>query len=246
MISVLYIAAHEIRRLFKNSMAWIMLAVVQFVLAIFFFLIISQFINSSSFANYGVTEIVVVGFLQIAGVMLLLIVPFITMRTFSEERQTGSIKLLLSSPISISELVLGKYLGILCYLLVLLVTIMLMPLSLLLGTDIDLLQLLSAFLALLLLTSSFVAIGLFVSSLASQPVIAAVSTFGILLMLWIINVAANTSSALLGDIFSYMSLLSHYHDLLDGVLNSTDIIYYLLVSTVFIILSIWYLDNERI
>jgi ABC-2 type transport system permease protein len=249
MKSILHIATHELRRLFKSPLAWIMFAVVQFLLAIFFLLILGKFIDpaaASLFANYGVTEIVVVGLLRIAGIILLLITPFITMHTFSEERQTGSIKLLLSSPISMTELVLGKYLGVICYLFLLLLLIYLMPLSLLMRAELDLLQLLSGFLGLVLLTSSFAAIGLFVSSLTSQSAVAAISTFGVLFVLWIMNMAGNTGSELFREILIYTSLLNHYHNLLDGVFNSADVTYYLLVTGVFIILSIWRLDNERL
>ncbi len=248
MKSIFHIAAHELRRLFKSPLAWILFAVVQFLLAIFFLLILSQFIDptaASLFANYGATEIVVVGLLQIAGIILLLITPFVTMYTFSEERQSGCIKLLLSSPISVTELVLGKYLGVICYLFLLLSLIALMPLSLLMGTELDLLQLLSGIIGLILLASSFAAIGLFVSSLTSHSAVAAISTFGILFVLWIMNMAGNTGSDLFREILTYSSLLNHYHNFLDGIFNSADVIYYLLVTTVFIALSIWRLDNER-
>lgn len=246
---IYFIATHELKRLFRSPLAWIIFAIVQFLLAIFFLLILSQFTNPAAatlFANHGVTEIVVVGLLQIAGVILLLITPFVTMHTFSEERQSGCIKLLLSSPISMTELVLGKYLGIIGYLFLLLSLIILMPLSLLMGTELDLLQLLSAILGLVLLTSSFAAIGLFVSSLTSQPAVAAISTFGVLFVLWIMNMTGNTGSELFREILTYTSLLNHYHHLLDGIFNSADVVYYLLISTLFIILSIWRLDNERL
>ncbi|MCH9048525.1 MAG: ABC transporter permease subunit [Proteobacteria bacterium] len=244
-----HIATHELRRLFKSPLAWILFAVVQFLLAIFFLLILSQYMDpaaASLFANYGVTEIVVVGLLQIAGIILLLITPFVTMHTFSEERQSGCIQLLLSSPISMTELVLGKYLGVICYLFLLLSLIALMPLSLLMGTELDLLQLLSGIIGLILLASSFAAIGLFMSSLTSLPAVAAISTFGILFVLWIMNMAGSTGSELFREILTYASLLKHYHNLLDGIFNSADVIYYLLVSTLFIVLSIWRLDSERL
>ncbi len=249
MNTIFHIATHELRRLFKSPLAWILFAVVQFLLAIFFLLILSQYMDpaaASLFANYGVTEIVVVGLLQIAGIILLLITPFVTMHTFSEERQSGCIKLLLSSPISVTELVLGKYLGVICYLFLLLSLIALMPLSLLMGTELDLLQLLSGIIGLILLASSFAAIGLFMSSLTSLPAVAAISTFGILFVLWIMNMAGSTGSELFREILTYASLLKHYHNLLDGIFNSADVIYYLLVSTLFIVLSIWRLDSERL
>lgn len=249
MSTIFYIAIHELKRLFKSPLAWIIFAIVQLLLAIFFLVILRQYIDpatASLFANYGATEIIVVGLLQLAGIILLLITPFVTMHTFSEERQTGSILLLLSSPISITELVLGKYLGVIAYLFLLLSLIALMPLSLLMGTELDLLQLLSALIGLILLCSSFAAIGLFVSALSHQPAVAAIGTFGVLFVLWIMNMVGNTGSELFVEILIYASLLNHYHHLLDGVFNSVDVIYYLLISSLFIILSIWRLDNERL
>ena len=92
----------------------------------------------------------------------------------------------------------------------------------------------------------FCAIGLFVSSTTSQSAVAAISTFGVLFVLWIMNMAGNTGSEVFREILSYASLLNHYHNFLDGVFNSADVIYYLLVTSVFIILSIWRLDHERL
>jgi ABC-2 type transport system permease protein len=128
----------------------------------------------------------------------------------------------------------------------LLALIALMPLSLQLGTDIDLLQLAAGLLALLLLMASFAAIGLFISTLTSQPAVAAIITFGVLFMLWIITLAADTGSEMVKVVFSYISLLNHYNNLIAGVFNSADVCYYLIISITFIVLSIWRLDGVRL
>lgn len=246
MNSIITIALHECRLLFKSPLAWIILAVVEFLLAVLFLILLNQFLNPSPWlAGRGVTEIVIAGLLQIAGIILLLATPFITMRVFSEERRSGTINLLYSSPVSLTQLVLGKYLGIMIFLLLLLLLIALMPLSLQMGTDIDLLQFSSGMLGLLLLMGSFAAIGLFVSTLTSQPSVAAVITFGILFMLWIINLAANTGSDWFREVFTYLSLLNHYNNLINGLFNTVDVIYYLITITGFVALSIWRLDTER-
>ena len=222
MKTVLIIAAHELRRLFKSPLAWIILAIVELLLAILFFIMLSQFLSPTPwYEGHGVTEIVAAGLLQIAGVILLLVTPFMTMRIFSEERRTGTIRLLFSSPISITEMVLGKFFGILGFLCVTLIIIALMPLSLLLGTPLDLLQFGSGLLGLFLLMASFAAIGLFISALTSQPAVAAIATFAILFM------------------------LNHYSNLIDGIFDSTDVIYYLITIATFITLCIVRLDAER-
>lgn len=242
---IAHIAVNELRRLFKSPLAWIILAIVQFLVAIFFYLLLSQFMGAAN-SGQGLTATVVAGILQISGIILLLVSPLLTMRLFSEEYRIGTIKLLLSSPVSITELVLGKYIGILVFYLSILVMIALMPISLMAGTELDLGQLLSGLLGLALLVSAFAAIGLFISTLTAQPSVAAISTFGVLFVLWIINAAGNSASEQMAQVFSYLSLLRHFDNLLDGLFNSVDVIYYLLVSISFIILSIWRLDAQHI
>ncbi|MEE9552391.1 MAG: ABC transporter permease, partial [Gammaproteobacteria bacterium] len=142
--------------------------------------------------------------------------------------------------------VLGKYLGILCFLLIMLALIALMPFSLYLGTTLDFGQLCSALLGLFLLMSSFAAIGLFISSLTRQTAVAAITTFGALFVLWMLNLAADTGSETFQTIFTYLSLLRHYDILIEGIFNSVDVIYYLIISVTFIVLSIIRVDSQRI
>ena len=247
MQGIIAIAGHELKRIFRSLLAWVILAVVEFLVAILFLILLNQFLNPAPWlAGRGVTEIVAAGLLQISGIIFLLVTPFITMRSFSEERRTGTIQLLYSSPVTLTELVLGKYFGIIGFLLITLVLIALMPVSLLMGTSIDLAQLGSGLLGLFLLVASFAAIGVFVSTLTSQTSIAAIVTFGILFMLWIINLAAGTGSESFRTIFMYLSPLNHFNNLVDGLFKSTDVIYYLIITVTFNTLSIWRLDAERI
>lgn len=246
MKNIVTIAANELRRLFLSPFAWIILATLQFLLAIFFYLLLAKFMQPASWhAGRGLTETVVVGLLQVAGLLLLLIAPFITMRLLSDELRSGTIKLLFSSPVSITELVLGKYLGIMTFFLCLLCLVALLPLSLIVGTKIDLGLLLTGLTALFLLGSAFAAIGLFISSLSKSPAIAAVSSFILTFLLWIIHVANDPASEQIQTISNYLSLQKHFNALLSGAFNSVDIIYYLLITALFIGLSIWRLDALR-
>ena len=179
MANIGLIAAHELRRLFKSPLAFSLLAVVQFLLAIFFYLLLAQFMQPAR-ATGGLTEVVVAGLYQIAGVIMLLVSPFLTMRLIAEERRLGTIKLLYSSPISLTELVLGKYLGLFVFYCLMLLMVSLMPATLLFGASLDLGQIAAGLIGLLLLMSAFAAIGLFVSALTQQPAVAAIATFGVL------------------------------------------------------------------
>src|SRR5690606_20858052 len=126
----------------------------------------------------GVTDIVAVPVLATATSLLLLIVPLLTMRVFAEERRSGTLMLLRSSPVSAAQIVLGKYLGLVAMLAVLVAMVVLMPVSLALGTTLDWGKLAAATLGLMLMVSAFAAAGLFLSSLTRQPMLAAVAAFG--------------------------------------------------------------------
>jgi len=244
MNNIILIATNELRRFFKSPLAWIILAIIQFLVAIFFYVPLVMYLQPTSTAS-GLTDTVVATMYGFAAYIILIISPLLTMRLISEERQLGTIKLLFSSPISITEIVLGKFLGITIFYLLILLMITLMPVSLLFGTQLDLGQIASSLVGLFLLTTSIASIGLFLSSLTNSPTISAVSTFGVLLFLLIIKVGGTNSSSMSALIFSYISIDSHYSNFLTGLFNSSDIFYYIILTTFFIILCIWRLDAER-
>jgi|TARA_B100000470_G_scaffold79012_1_gene60770 ABC-2 type transport system permease protein len=243
--NIILIASNELRRFFKSPLAWIILALVQFLVAIFFYVPLVTYLQPASVAS-GLTDAVVSTMYGFAAYVILIISPLITMRLIAEERQLGTIKLLFSSPISITEIVLGKFFGITIFYILILMLITLMPASLLFGTHLDLGQVASAFIGLLLLMTSIASIGLFLSSLTNSPVIAAISTFGVLFFLLIIKIGGTNSSLETAEIFSYLSLVDHYNNFLSGLFNSIDFFYYILLTIFFIILCIWRLDTERI
>ncbi|MFT5549516.1 MAG: ABC-2 type transport system permease protein [Gammaproteobacteria bacterium] len=247
---ILTIAKREISTLFLSPLAWIILAVVQVLLGYMFlaqidnfFLLQPQLLQLDNVP--GVTDIVIAPLFSLAAIILLMIMPLITMRSIAEEKRNKTLTLLISSPISMTEIVLGKFLGLFFFVFILVSLLMLMPLSLFIGTAIDVGKLLSIYISMLLLLSSFAAIGLYLSSLTENQTIAAVGTFGALLMLWIIDWIGE---ALPGnqDVVSYLSLLQHHQTMLEGVFNTADVAYYLIFITVFLVLTIRQLDRERL
>jgi ABC-2 type transport system permease protein len=244
------IAAHELRRMFLSPLAWSVLAVEQLILAYFFLIGIDNYLAlqprlAMMQGAPGITDMVVVPLLGDASIFLLFAVPMLTMRLISEERRGQTLSLLLSAPVSMTEIVLGKFLGVTIFFLILVAMIGVMPLSLLMGGTIDFGMYAAAMLGVALLTASFIAVGLFMSTLTVQPAIAAVSTFGILLGLWIIDWVGADRSGEYSGLFGYFSILRHYQSLLKGVFNSSDVIYYLLFIVTFIVLSIRRLDADR-
>ncbi|MCW8828301.1 MAG: ABC transporter permease subunit [Gammaproteobacteria bacterium] len=245
-----HIAARELRSLFLSPLAWTILAVVQFILAWMFLGQLDTYIAYQSQIAMmenppGATEVIVAPLFSSATLILLLVIPLLTMRLVSEERRAGTLPLLLSAPVSMDEIVLGKYLGLLGFLAIMLGLVTLMPLSLLSLGTLDFGLLASNLIGVALMVAAFAAAGLFMSTLTAQPVVAAISTFGLLLLLWIIewtgqSISGNTT------VISYLSLQSHYEALLRGLFDSSDIVYYLLFITTFLVLSIRRLDAERL
>lgn len=243
---ILRIAAFELRRLFASPLAWLLLATLQFLAAMFFYVLLSRYLEAGrSHGSHGITEVVAAGTLQITGIVVLLVTPFLTMRLFSEEQRSGTISLLFSSPVTVTQLVLGKYLGTLLFLFLALGMIALMPLSLLPGVPLDPGLLAAGLLGLALLMLTFTAVGLFITTLTAQPAAAAGATFGALFLLWIIHSAGNNAGGPAAAVINWLSMLRHYNQLLSGVVSSVDVCYFLLLATVFVLLSIWRLDAMR-
>ena len=247
---ILTIAKREFRSMFLSPLAWVILAVVQVILAWSFFSSLDAFFNIqanlSTIKNApGVTDLVAGPLFEVSSIVILMIMPLLTMRLISEEKRNKTMSLLLSAPVSISEIVLGKYLGLLFFIVTLLVLIILMPLSLAMGTELDFIKIFSGVLGLFLMLSAFGAAGLYMSSLTENPMIAAISTFGLLLLLLMIN---TNNASINGDIsiLNYLSLQTHFSALLRGILNTRDIAYFALFIFGFIVLAIRQLETQRL
>lgn len=252
---MLTVARNEFSRLFVSPLAWIILAVVQVLLGLLFTMSVADLMqNPQLISKYsGVSEIVGVGLFRFATIVLLVVIPLITMRAFAEERKSGTLDLLLASPTSLTGLVVGKFLGVLGFLTVMLGLIAIMPYSLLLGTPLDTGMLAAGLLGLWLMMGAFAAAGTFISSLTREPTIAAIGSFGLLLAIWLLHAVSffGWQPTVLGitlptnEIARRVSLIGHYKHLLYGVFDSGDVAYYILFSGMFLALTVQRLDMER-
>jgi ABC-2 type transport system permease protein len=246
---ILTIALRELKSLFLSPLAWSILAVVQVILAFLFLGRVEQYqIYQPQLLAMenppGLTEIVVPELFGNAAIILLLIVPLLTMRLVAEERRNRSLPLLFSAPVTMTEVVLGKYFGVLFFLLLLLAMIALMPLSLLIGGSLDYGLFFSALLGLALLLAGFAAVGLCVSTLTQHPTVAAIGGFGALLLFWVLDWSGQGAAS--GSVLAYLSLFNHYKPFLEGVFDSADALYHLLLIATFLVFSIRRLDADRL
>ncbi|MDH4274163.1 MAG: ABC transporter permease subunit [Gammaproteobacteria bacterium] len=250
MSGIWVIAGREIRSLFLSPLAWIVLTVVEFLLAYLFLGQVKLFLSVqprlAGMDNApGVTEVVVAELFRNTAVIALMVIPILTMRLISEERRNQTLTLLFSAPVSMAEIVLGKYLGVMSFFAVMWAMVASMPLMLYMGGQLDLGMYAAGLLGGILLVGAFCAAGLYLSTLTLYPAVAAISTFGLLLLLWVIEWAGKVGDSVLNNILTYISIMHHYESLIEGVFSSADIVYYLLFIITFLILSIRRLDARR-
>lgn len=244
---IMTIAGKELRAMFTSPLAWVVLAFVQLILAWIFLLRIDYFLSAQAQIGRvpnapGLTEIAIVPMFGIASIVLLMSVPLLTMRMISEERRNQTMTLLMAAPISMSEIVLGKFLALIAFLALINLSILLMALSLLAGGTVDLGLLAANLLGLMLLGASFAAIGLFISCLTNHPVVAAMLSLATFLGLWIMNIAASDPESVL----NVLSLLKHFEGFMNGSIAVTDLVYFSLLIITFLILSVRRLDADRL
>lgn len=244
---MLAIAGREFRQFFISPLGWVILAVVQIILAWLFLSSIDQYMTwQAKLATLknspGITDWVVEPLYNNLIMIIILIMPLITMRLISDERRMKTMSLLFSSPLSSIQIVLGKYLGVLGFFLVLVVVATLMPISLLLGGTLDMGKLIGCVITALLMVSSLSAIGLFFSSLTAYPAISAISTFGFILLLWVVSLAARYEPE---SMFHWFSLTHHYRWLLQGIMDTRSIAYFMIITVMFLGFTILKLYTER-
>jgi len=249
MSMIIIIAKRELLALLKSPMAWVIAAVVQAIIAYMFIINLDYYVGiqgrlAAAESAPGLTELVVMPTLVAAAWVLLVVSPLVTMRLFSDELRQNSIALLFSAPVSMAEIVFGKFLSLVIYLLLLTTLILLMPLTLLFGSPLDLGMLLSGCLGLLLVSLSYLALGLFIACITKSTVVSAITSTGVLLMLWLIELSLKTGES--GEFISYVSMLHHFIPLMKGVFSSVDLLYYLMFIALFLLLSIKQLEFSRV
>ncbi|MFC2020873.1 ABC transporter permease [Chloroflexota bacterium] len=228
------IALKEFKSYLSSPMAYVVTGI---------FLVASGFFFSISPSTYMETS--VNGFLQTGVILLLLFAPLLTMRLLAEERKLGTIELLLTAPVRDSEVILGKFLGSLGILTVMLALTLYYPLLLIIFGDPDIGPIVTGYLGLLLLGYTGLAVGIFTSSLTSNQIVAAVVAIGILIALYFVGYAAGFLPEALGEVISYFSLSFYFPDFMRGIIDTRGIVYYLSITILFIFLAIRSLENSR-
>lgn len=252
MRNILAIAGKELRSYFSSPIAYIVIGLFAFLYGYFYALYLQAFVRQGlNLGQFGTQQALNINqdmlrpILQNATVLLLFVLPAMTMRTYAEERRSGTIELLLTSPLTDLQIVLGKFLGTFAlYCVMLGVTLVHMGVLFIYGNP-EWLPIATSYLGLLLLGGSFLSLGLFVSTLTTNQIVAYIVTFSVFLLLWIISWIGSVSTGFVSDLTSYLSVIEHFDDFSKGVIDTTHVIYYLSLITFGLFLTAKSVDTER-
>jgi ABC-2 type transport system permease protein len=241
MRNIFTIAAKELKLFFISPIAYVVAFAIFLILGILFY----ASILGAAFQQSAPSIQAIIG--PLATIMLFT-TPAITMRSLAEEQKTGTLEILLTAPVRDWEVVIGKWLGSLFFIIIVLGVTWIYPIILnsIVDPGIDQGLMLTNYLGLLLLIGSFLAIGVACSSLFSNQIAAFFATMGILLALWMIGYPAAIMGDTGGGIFSYLDMGGHFYDsFFRGVIELKDIIYYLSVIALALFLGSVSVDARR-
>ncbi len=238
MSNILTITVKELKTYFVSPIAYVVFAVFFIISGWLFFNIISyynlqtlQYITQPAMLeSLDLIEMVLRPHSYNLSIILLLMIPVLTMRLWAEEKRAGTAELLLTSPVRLTEIVLGKYLASLILLVVMMILAFQYPLILIIFGNPEPGPIITTHLGLLLMGAAFLSVGFFASSLTDNQIVAAIVGFGALLFFWVISWASHTVGATFGEVLSYLSLTEHFEDLSKGILDTKDIVFFLSFS----------------
>ena len=253
MSNVIAIAQKELKSYFSSPIAYITIGFFALLYGYFFVAILSYFVRQSMQMNQfqggpqalNINQVLIRQLLQNVTILILFIMPMVTMRTYSEEKRSGTIELLLTSPLTDLQIILGKFLGALAlWATMLAVSLIHIGLLFVYGNP-EWKPIATAYLGLLLLGGCFISVGLFISSLTKNQIVAGMVTFGVFLFLWVITWIGGFSGPTIDSLTQYLSIIDHYDDFGKGVLDTTHLIYYVSFITFGLFLTAKSVDSER-
>jgi ABC-2 type transport system permease protein len=243
----------EIRVYFTSPIAYAVLTIFLMIAGYFFYSIFAFFtlasmqsaMNPMMARDLNVADSVMRPLFSNLSVILLLLMPIVTMRLFAEERRSGTIELLLTYPVRDGAVLIGKYLAALTLYAIMVAPTLLYPGIVLYFTRLEWGPLVTGYLGLLLMGAMFLAVGVFASSLTENQIVAAVTTFGILLMFWVVGWSADSLGGTWGAVLQHLSILEHNDSFAKGVIATKDVIYYVDFTLLALFLTLRSLEARR-
>ncbi len=252
MRNIWVIAKKEINSYFASPIAYLLMTMFAVIFGFFFWNVLGYFVSVGLQQQLGgrsfpmnINEQIIRPLLSNVSVIGLFLLPLITMRLFAEEKRSGTIELLLTSPVTDIQILLGKWLAAMAMYTAMLLVAGLNFVFLFAYGQPDWRPMLVGFLGLILQAGGLLAIGLFISTLTKNQIIAGGATFGVCLLLWVMEWVSGYESATWARVMAYLSIVSHFESFAKGVLDSKDIIFYASVIFLGLFLTARSLESLR-
>ena len=250
--NILALAQKELRAYFVSPIAYVVLGLFAVLFGVFFVASINLMVQLSmgQFGAGGpqvvnINEYMIRPLFGNTAVVLLFMLPMVTMRSYAEEKRSGTMELLLTSPLTDFQIIIGKFLGAMA-LYALMLSLTLIHIGVLYWyAEPEWAPVLSGYLGLLLMGGSFISIGLAISSMTKNQIVAGVATFAVLLLFWVINWLGDATGTTTQSVLAYLSVLEHFDDFSKGVIDTTHLAYYGSFITLGLFLTAKSMDTER-
>ncbi len=230
---MLSIFKKEFKSYFSSPIAYVMIGLFIFISSMIFYINLNA---STAEYNFNLNNMTLI---------LILIIPILTMKVLADERKSGTEVLLITSPASITSIVIGKYLAAFAVFLVMTGITFIYPLILSILGEPAMAEIVGGYIGFILLGASFIAFGVFSSSLTESQIIAAIVSVVGLIFMWLLQGIAPGLGGIWSKVLSWFSLYSRSEDFFVGILSLGPIVYYLSFSAVFIFLTIRVIEKRR-
>ena len=249
--NILAIAQKELKSYFASPIAYVIIGFFALVVGWFYFVSVTFFMQHAmqmggpGQGQININNMMIRPLLQNMSVVLLFVLPMITMRTYSEEKRSGTVELLLTSPVTDFEIVMGKFLGAVgLYGLMLAVTMVHMGILFVYGNP-EWKPIVAGYLGLFLMGASFISLGLWISSTTKNQIVAVMATFAAFLLLWTITWAVDSAGPVMQKVLMALSITDHFDDFSKGVIAVRHLVYYFSLIGFGLFLTAKSVDSER-
>jgi ABC-2 type transport system permease protein len=251
MRNIAAIAEREIKSYFASPIAYVVIGFFSLLYGYFFYTLLWYFEQQSMQMGaqpgqpMNINQMLIGPTFMNILIVLLFVFPLITMRTYSEEKRSGTIELLLTSPLSDLQIILGKFAGaMLLYMAMLAITLIHIGVLFIYGTP-EWKPIVTSYLGMVLMGGCFISLGLFISSLTKNQIVAGMVTFAVFLLLWVINWIAGAMGPTGQAVLQYLSITEHFDDFAKGVIDTKHLVYYISFIAFGLFLTMKSVDSER-
>jgi len=254
MTPVQAIVAKELRSYFVSPVVYVVGAIFLLIFGVLSYLAVVNAGNQAirlmqmqgAAAQLNLNDLVFRPTFYSMALVLVLILPLLTMRLFAEERKLRTFELLMTSPIGLNEVVVGKFLGVLLIFLALVGLTGIVPLVLSVYSSFDWSSVFIGYVALILLGGLFLATGVLASAMTENQIIAAFLSFGLLILVWLMGALGGVlGDTAIGNSISYLSFIEHYDRLVRGLVDSKDLVYYVSGIILMLFLAHRVVESQR-